>query len=372
MAYGTDFIEKVRASSDIASIVEQYIPLKKAGVNFTALCPFHSEKTPSFIVSKQKQIFKCFGCGEGGNVFTFVMKVEKISFPETVRLLAAKAGIPVPERKSSPLDRRKEYLYSVMEKISNFYSKNLKRSPKALNYLDKRGITREMIETFNIGFSPDEEGLVSFARKENIKVADMETLGVVVSRFDRMVDKFRFRVIFPIHDIRGRVVAFGGRSINEASKVKYLNSPETVLFHKSDVLFSMNRAKQAVVRDGQVIITEGYMDVLTIYQFGFKNVCGVLGTALTDQHLYQLRRFTDKVFLLFDSDSAGISAALRAGMSGGGSPCYGFCETGVCKKVFFLIVRLEGESRARNSAFYKGSVKCRNAGRGDKAYCRRS
>ncbi|MFH1352951.1 MAG: DNA primase [bacterium] len=312
MTYGSDFIEKVRASSDIGFVAGQYIPLKKAGVNFTALCPFHSEKTPSFVISKQKQIFKCFGCGEGGNVFTFVMKMEKISFPEAVRVLAVKAGIPAPDKKVSPLERRKEELYEVMEKILRFYSKNIKQSRPALNYLDKRGITREMIETFNIGFSPDEDSLISFARGENISASDLEKLGLVVPRSGHAVDKFRFRIIFPIHDIRGRTVAFGGRTIKEENTVKYINSPETVLFHKSDVLFSMSRAKKAVVAERAVIVTEGYMDVLTLYQFGFKNVCGVLGTALTDQHLYQLRRFTDKIFLLFDSDFAGITAVLRA------------------------------------------------------------
>jgi len=312
MTYGSDFIEKVRASSDIVSVAGQYIPLKKAGVNFTALCPFHSEKTPSFVISKQKQIFKCFGCGEGGNVFTFVMKMEKISFPDAVRVLAAKAGIPVPDRKISPLERRKEELYEVMEKILKFYSKNIKQSRPAMNYLERRGITREMIETFNIGFSPDENSLIKFARVENIKISDLEKLGLVVMRSGRAVDKFRFRIIFPIQDIRGRTVAFGGRTIKEESKVKYLNSPETVLFHKSEVLFSMNRAKKAVVAEKAVIVTEGYMDVLTLYQFGFKNVCGVLGTALTDRHIYQLRRFTDKIFLLFDSDFAGVTAVLRA------------------------------------------------------------
>ncbi len=311
MAYSSDFIEKVRAASDIISVAEQYFPLKRAGTNFTALCPFHSEKTPSFIISRQKQIYKCFGCGEGGNVFTFVMKMDRISFPEAVRSLAERAGIEAPEKKASPEEKRKSYLFSVMEKISRFYAKNLAESKRAREYLSKRGITREMSEKFAMGFSPGGESLIKFARDENIKSGDLLKLGVAVERDGVLTDKFRFRIIFPICDIRGRTVGFGGRALGE-SKVKYLNSPETILFRKSDILYAMNLAKKNIIDDGRVIVTEGYMDVLTLHQFGFINAVGVLGTAFTDRHVYQLARFTEKVYMLFDSDAAGINAALRS------------------------------------------------------------
>ena len=311
MAYSSDFIEKVRAASDIISVVEQYFPLKRAGANFTALCPFHSEKTPSFIISRQKQIYKCFGCGEGGNVFTFVMKMDRVSFPEAVRSLAERAGIEAPAKEASPEEKRKNYLFSVMEKISRFYEKNFAASQKAKEYISKRGITPEMAEKFSMGFSPDGGSLIKFAKNNNISSADLLKLGLVVERDGVLTDKFRFRILFPICDIRGRTVGFGGRAMGE-SKVKYLNSPETVLFRKSDTLYAMNLAKKSIIDEGRVIVTEGYMDVLTLHQFGFTNAVGVLGTAFTDRHVYQLARFTDKVYMLFDSDAAGINAALRS------------------------------------------------------------
>ena len=310
MVYSSEFIEKVRAASDIISVAEQYFPLKHAGVNFTALCPFHSEKTPSFIISKQKQIYKCFGCGEGGNVFTFVMKMDRVSFPEAVRVLAVRAGIEAPEKKAGPEEKRKNYLFSVMEKISRFYAQNL-ASQKAREYLSKRGITSEMAEKFSMGFSPDGESLLKFARKESISSEDLLKLGLAVERSGALTDKFRFRIIFPIQDIQGRTVGFGGRALGE-SKVKYLNSPDTVLFRKSDILYAMNLAKKNIIDEGRVIVTEGYMDVLTLHQFGFTNAVGAMGTAFTDSGVYQLARFTEKVYMLFDSDAAGINAALRS------------------------------------------------------------
>ncbi|PIU18278.1 MAG: DNA primase [Elusimicrobia bacterium CG08_land_8_20_14_0_20_44_26] len=319
MAFDENFIEKVRAVSDIISVAEGYFPLKKAGANFTALCPFHSEKTPSFIISRQKQIFKCFGCGEGGNVFSFLMKMEKVSFPEAVRMLAVKAGIPVPDKKYSPADKRKEYLYSVMAEVAGFYAENFKKSSNAKKYAASRGLTEDVSEKFNIGFSPDETSLISFADRRDIKFTDLEMLGLVVKK-DRparqpssalYADKFRYRLIFPICDIKGRVIAFGGRTLVD-SKVKYLNSPETPLFHKSDVLYAIKEAKRAIIDEDGIIITEGYMDVLTMHQFGFRNTVGVLGTAMTERHVYNIKRFTDNVYLLFDSDAAGINAVFRA------------------------------------------------------------
>ncbi|MBA3052682.1 DNA primase [bacterium] len=311
MAYPSDFIEKVRASSDIVSVAEQYFPLRRAGGNFTALCPFHSEKTPSFVISKQKQIYKCFGCGEGGNVFTFVMKLDRVSFPEAVRSLAVRAGIEVPEKAAGPEEKRKNYLFSVMSRISKFYADNLKKSKMAGDYLFKRGITPEMAEKFGMGFSPDGETLIKFAKGENIASGDLLKLGLVVERAGSLTDKFRFRIIFPICDSQGRTVGFGGRAVGD-SKVKYLNSPETILFRKSEVLYAMDIAKKNIIDEGRVIVTEGYMDVLTLHQFGFTNAVGVLGTAFTDSHVYQLARFTEKVYMLFDSDAAGITAVLRS------------------------------------------------------------
>lgn len=311
MAYPSDFIEKVRASSDIVSVAEQYFPLRRAGGNYTALCPFHSEKTPSFVISKQKQIYKCFGCGEGGNVFTFVMKMDRVSFPEAVRSLAVRAGIEVPEKAAGPEEKRKNYLFSVMSRISKFYADNLAKSKMAREYLSKRGITPEMAGKFGMGFSPDGETLIKFAKDENISSSDLLTLGLAVERAGSLTDKFRFRIIFPICDAQGRTVGFGGRATGE-SKVKYLNSPETILFRKSEILYAMDIAKKNIIDEGRVIVTEGYMDVLTLHQFGFTNAVGVLGTAFTDSHVYQLARFTEKVYMLFDSDAAGINACLRS------------------------------------------------------------
>jgi len=315
MGFNFDFIERVRVSSDIVKVIESYIPLKKAGVNYTALCPFHQEKTPSFFVSPQKQIYHCFGCGEGGNVFSFVMKMEGISFPEAVKLLAERAHIPVPATRTSPQEKRKKYAYAVMEKVKNFYVENLRKSAVARNFIQKRGITAEMAAKFEIGYSPEGNHINSFIKKAGIKLEILEELGVLYRRSaGTWYDKFSGRIIFPIKDVSNRVVAFGGRALRENARAKYLNSSETLLFHKSFILYALNLAKSEMVATKKALVTEGYMDVLTLHQFGFSNACGVLGTALTQEHAYLLKRFVDNIYFAFDNDFAGIEAVLRGAL----------------------------------------------------------
>jgi len=314
MGFNFDFIEKVRVSSDIVKVVESYIPLKKAGVNYTALCPFHQEKTPSFFVSPQKQIYHCFGCGEGGNVFSFVMKMEGVSFPEAVKLLAERAHIPIPETKTSPQEKRKKFCYSVMEKVKNFYVENLKKSAIARSFIQKRGITPEMAKKFEMGYSPEGNHINVFFKKTGIKPEILEELGVLYRTTATWHDKFSGRIIFPIKDVSNRVVAFGGRALRENARAKYLNSSETLLFHKSFILYALNLAKSEMVATKKALVTEGYMDVLTLHQFGFSNACGVLGTALTQEHVYLLKRFVDNIYFVFDNDLAGIEAVLRGAL----------------------------------------------------------
>ncbi|MEK6525273.1 MAG: DNA primase [Nitrospirota bacterium] len=321
-----DVIEQIKERTDILDVVSGYVTLSKAGQNFKGLCPFHSEKTPSFMVSPSRQIFHCFGCGAGGNVFTFVMKMEGTAFPETVRELGRRAGIEVPvvqgARQAQDSGNR-ERLEKLNDVVAAWFRRNLfdaEAGNGAMAYLRERGMSRETLDAFGFGFAPQAwDGLLRHLSKEGYTTADMLLAGVVVPKEQSgrkpqdtagYYDRFRSRVMFPIFDLRKRVIGFGGRILGEGEP-KYLNSPETPLFNKGRALYGLERAREAMSRTDTLIVVEGYFDAIALHQAGIRNVAATLGTALTPDHVRTIRRFVTKVVLLFDPDPAGVRAALR-------------------------------------------------------------
>ncbi len=313
-------VETIRDRSDLVSLVSEYLTLKKAGQNFTGICPFHAEKTPSFSVNPSKQFFHCFGCGVGGDVFQFVMKIEGIAFPEALRRLALKAGVALPEagteERESPARREAAQIYELNEAVAGYFHRNLLERPEGAlcrEYLKSRGITVETIKAFSIGFAlPRRDDLLKQFGKQFSRSL-IEKAGLTSRREgapgeEALFDRFRNRVLFPIRNLQGRVVGFGGRVLDDAQP-KYLNSPETSVFTKGKHLFSLDRAKGAGIHS--LIIVEGYFDVIAAHQAGVPNVVGTMGTALTPDHLRLIRRISEKVLLIFDPDEAGARAALR-------------------------------------------------------------
>jgi len=309
--------EEIKARLDIIDVISEYVELKKAGSNYKGLCPFHSEKTPSFMVSPEKQIFHCFGCGAGGDMFGFIMKYENSTFPEALEVLARRAGV---ELKKGPARRSRsgaDALYRLHEEAAVFYQKELSKSAKARDYLKARGMSREMVETFRLGYAPGRSGsLHRYLKDKGFDDRVLESSGLIkVSEDGKHFDMFRDRIMFPIGDTRGRVIAFGARLIGSADGAKmpkYINSPETPIFKKGHTLFGFNIAREHIRKKGYAIISEGYTDVITFHQFGFQNVVAPLGTALTEDHVRQIRSATKKLLLLFDGDEAGLRAARRA------------------------------------------------------------
>lgn len=313
-------VETIRDRSDLVSVVSEYLTLKKAGQNFTGLCPFHTEKTPSFSVNPSKQFFHCFGCGVGGDVFQFVMKVEGVAFPEVLRRLAGKAGVVLPEagadERESPARREAAQIYELNEAAAAYFHRNLIERPEGAfcrDYLKGRGITAETIKAFSVGFAlPRRDDLLKQLGKQFSRSL-LEKSGLTSRREgapgeDGLFDRFRNRVLFPIRNLQGRVVGFGGRVLDDAQP-KYLNTPETPVFTKGKHLFALDRAKGAGIN--ALIIVEGYFDVITAHQAGISNAVGTMGTALTQDHLRLIRRISEKVLLIFDPDEAGARAALR-------------------------------------------------------------
>ncbi|HBR22032.1 MAG TPA: DNA primase [Nitrospiraceae bacterium] len=306
-------LDDIKSRLDIVELVSDYIELKKAGQNYKANCPFHAEKTPSFTVSQNKQIFHCFGCGAGGDIFGFVMKYENLNFQEALKMLAKKAGVQLSGyRFEDGLTERKERLYVIQREALNTFTGNLKKSKTALAYLDKRGVSQEMFEAFSLGYADrGRKVLYDHLRAKGFDDSLITQSGLIFTGEGGLHDVFRNRIMFPIFNIQGDAVAFGGRAIDD-SMPKYLNSPETLLFKKSETLYGLNAAKDEIRKKGYVMITEGYLDVIMCRQHGFLNVVAPLGTALTTGHLQKLGRFTKKVLLVFDSDAAGIAAAKRS------------------------------------------------------------
>ncbi|MBI4691671.1 MAG: DNA primase [Nitrospirae bacterium] len=306
-------LEDIKSRLDIIEVISDYVELKKSGQNYKANCPFHSEKTPSFMVSPGKQIFHCFGCGAGGDIFGFVMKYENLNFNETLKFLAKKAGIKLSVyRLEGDSPEKKEKLYAIQKEALNTFIENLKQSKTACSYLAKRGVSEEMIQAFSLGYANKEwKALYEHLKAKGFEDSLIPQSGLVFTGEKGIYDIFRNRLIFPIFNIQGDAVAFGGRAIDD-SMPKYLNSPETPLFKKGETLYALNMAKDEIRKKDYVTIVEGYLDVIMCHQHGFKNAVAPLGTALTTGHLQKLGRFTKKVLLVFDGDAAGVSAAKRS------------------------------------------------------------
>ncbi|OHC60420.1 MAG: DNA primase [Rhodocyclales bacterium GWA2_65_19] len=306
------FVQELLARVDIVDVVERYVPLRKAGANYSACCPFHSEKTPSFTVSPSKQFYHCFGCGAHGSAIGFLMQHAGIGFVEAVEDLASSAGLQVPqEERNAAIRAKKAPLTEPMARAMRFYRDQLKATPKAVDYLKNRGLTGEIAAKFGLGYAPDGwQGLQQVFADYN-DPALVECGLVIVNEQGRRYDRFRDRVMFPILDQRGNVIGFGGRVIGEGEP-KYLNSPETPLFEKGRELYGLSQARKAIQEEDAVLVVEGYMDVVGLVQCGVENVVATLGTAATDANVQKLLKQANRVVFCFDRDSAGDRAAWRA------------------------------------------------------------
>ena len=314
-------IEEVKRRADIVDLVSEYVTLKKGGRNFLGLCPFHKEKTPSFTVNRDKQIFYCFGCGEGGNVLTFLMKMNNMSFPEAVRHLAGKTGVIIPERILSSEEKERlstrDKIGRINSMAAKYFSENLftEAGRGARAYLRKRGIQDEASKEFSIGFATDGwRNLKEYFEKVKAPLALVEQAGLVIHKTEgggSYYDRFRGRLIFPIEDVTGNVIAFGGRVLGEGEP-KYLNTPESPVFTKGRNLYGLNHTKEDIRKKGYAILVEGYFDLISLWGAGLRNVVATLGTALTREHVDLIRRYTDEVIALFDPDIAGKKALARS------------------------------------------------------------
>ena len=317
-------VDEIKERLDIVEVVSAYVPLKKAGRNYKGLCPFHVEKTPSFVVFPETQTWHCFGaCSTGGDVFSFIMKWENVDFAEALRILAAKAGVPLEPRgpAASAEEKRRQRLLEVTAAAASYYHQLLlsDEGERARDYLAQRGLTLETIESFQLGYAPDAwEAMQCHLRGQGYALADLEAAGLIIARDDgTYYDRFRDRLMIPIRDLRGRPIAFGARLLpggkeqGDRQRPKYINSPQTILFDKSRELFGLYEARQAIRAADAAIIVEGYMDVLAAHQHGIGNVVATMGTALTEQQLKRLKRYTSHFVLALDADAAGRAATLR-------------------------------------------------------------
>jgi DNA primase len=315
-------LERIRAASDIVDVIGSYLPLKRAGANFTGLCPFHKEKTPSFNVNSHRQIFHCFGCHKGGDVFTFVKEYENIGFMDSVRRLAERAKIPI-EQDASPGEQQarhlKDQLLEIHDKIAQRWQNCLQNEAAgqlARDYLKKRGVGEEAIKLFRIGAAPESwDDTVNWAKTKGYDLALVEKTGLIIRKEETgsHYDRFRGRLMFPICDEQGRVVAFSGRVLSGDEKTaKYVNSPETAIFTKSKIFYGLDKSKRAVLDAGFAIICEGQLDLIACFMAGAQNIVAPQGTAFTDQHARILKRYVNEVVLCFDSDNAGQNAAVRS------------------------------------------------------------
>ena len=316
MRYSDEILNEVRENSDIVEVISQYVHLKRSGRNYFGLCPFHNEKSPSFSVSPDKQIFHCFGCGVGGNVFTFISKIEGIGFKEAIENLADRAGIVLPKSENNE-DSKKEELKSKVYKVNNFtadyYHKRLydSKSKAGQEYVKQRKLTNETLESYNLGFSGNYDELYRVLKKEGFNDEEIFESGLVKKNEQgQYVDFYRDRFMIPILDVRNRVIAFGGRVLGDAKRFKYLNSPENIVYSKGKHLFGLNVAKR--YEHKKLLIVEGYMDAISLHQRGITNVVAALGTALTTNQGWLLRKNAEQVILGFDADGAGQNAIMRA------------------------------------------------------------
>ncbi|HWP81411.1 MAG TPA: DNA primase [Bacteroidota bacterium] len=310
-------IDQIRDANDIVEIIGGFVRLRKRGKNYIGLCPFHQEKTPSFTVSQEKQMYHCFGCGKGGNVFTFVMETEKVSFVEAVRSLAERVGIALPSESGDARSSEIENLYNVCRAAGLFFHRNLETSEgtTALEYFRGRGFSEETIKTFGLGYALNSwDGLINHAKREGLNPEYLLKAGLVRTRDDgSMYDYFRGRAMFPILSTSGRVLGFGARKIRSDDPIegKYINSPETPIYNKSRILFGLFHTKESIRSEERALLVEGYADLISLFQAGVQNVVASSGTALTSEQLQLLGRYSKKLVLVYDADSAGSSAAVR-------------------------------------------------------------
>lgn len=311
-----EVIDRVRDAANIVDVISQYLGLRKRGQNFVGLCPFHNDTRPSLYVSPAKEIYKCFACGAGGNVFTFLTEYDKISFVDAVKQLGDKYGIEV---RLSGAVQAKDYftkLYEIHDYAANYFHKRLfsDEGKKVIKYLTERGLTTDTIKKFKIGLtSTGWDDLLNKVKAQNYTKDIIEKSGLFTKTDKGIFDRFRNRIVFPISNHSGKVIAFGGRALDKNEPAKYLNSPDTPLYHKSDVLYGMHMSRQAIREKGAVFLVEGYMDFIQLYQAGIENVVAASGTALAERHVQQIKKFTNRVFLTYDGDQAGTDAAIRAG-----------------------------------------------------------
>jgi len=347
-----EIIDQIRQVASIVDIASQYTTLIKRGQKYVGLCPFHSEKTPSFTVDNDKQLYHCFGCGAGGDIFTLVMEKENLGFPEALRYLAKKYNIRLPDKKkfSSQKLKLEEMLYKISENALAFFKKNLfntKEGQKALGYLEKRKISEEIIQKLKIGYAMNSwDALLSYFQGKNISPGVLEKAGLVLRRQKKegYYDRFRGRIIFPIFTETGKVVAFGGRTIIKAEP-KYLNSPDTLIYTKGKLLYGINFCKESIREKGEVILVEGYTDFLSLYQAGITNCAASLGTSLTTHQVSIARNFAPRMIISYDGDDAGTKASVR-----GISLCF---ERGVQIKVLTLPDGMDPDSFIRKSGVDK-------------------
>jgi len=302
-----DSIEALKARLDVVDVVGSYVELKKAGANYKAPCPFHDEKTASFVVSPQKQIYHCFGCGAGGDSVKFVMEYEKLNYPEALEKLADSYNFTL----SYTDNKHNKPRSQVMDKLNEWYQTLLTSKQTALEYIKDRGIYESSIEKFGIGYAPDSNATINYIKSQSFTMAESVEMGVVGYDSGRNFARFIERITFPIHSANGSIVGFGGRTIT-GHQAKYVNSPETPFFNKSRLLYAYHHAKQALYKHKEIIITEGYLDVIMLHQAGFDNAVATLGTALTHEHLPLLRKGEPKIIMAYDGDKAGRAAALKA------------------------------------------------------------
>jgi len=309
-------IDSVRDAADIVDVVSQYVDLKQRGANFFGLCPFHGEKTASFSVAPAKQIYHCFGCSTGGNVFSFIMEYQKIPFPEAIKVLADRYNIAIQLESNTGSNELFSSLYELHDLASELYQKNLfsEKGEKALSYLYNRGLSEEIIKKFKVGLSFSSwDQLVQKCKGKGFTNSQIIQSGLFTHSDKGVFDRFRSRIMYPIFHPSGKIIAFGGRIHDNEDPAKYLNSPETPLFKKSDVFYGLHASRDAIRKKGYAILVEGYMDYLKLYQNSIHNVVAVSGTSFTTQHAKAINRITEKVILLYDGDSAGANAAIRAG-----------------------------------------------------------
>lgn len=317
MYYAEELVEEVRERNDIVDVIGSYVKIQRKGNSYFGLCPFHNEKSPSFSVSPQKQMYYCFGCGAGGNVLTFVMEYENYTFPEALKFLADRAGMKLPQQEYSGEERRQQDLRSRIMELNKmaagyfYYQLRSENGTQAMNYLRNRRLSDETMKRFGLGFANKySNDLYKYLKSKGVSDELLRESGLMnVDEKHGMYDKFWNRVIFPIMDVKGRVIGFGGRVMGDG-KPKYLNSPETKVFDKSRNLYGLNVARTS--RKRYLLVCEGYMDVISLHQAGFTNAVASLGTALTEKHAALLKRYTEEIILTYDSDDAGVRAALRA------------------------------------------------------------